>query len=73
MDFLAHAIAQGLVDELVTLHAVAAGELRRHNERLEVLAVADHLHVIAREPGLDSVLHALRSDQFRFSFYVLSL
>src|SRR5204863_9561194 len=42
VDLLAHAIAERGVDELVALHPVAAGELLRDDERLEVLAVARH-------------------------------
>src|ERR1044072_6015985 len=58
VDFLAHAIAERRIDELVALHAVAAGELIRDHQRLEVLAVADHLDMLAGERGLDRLLDA---------------
>src|SRR3954464_7374254 len=45
MDLLAHAIAQRPIHELVALHAALAGEGARHNERLEMLPVANHLDV----------------------------
>ena len=60
VDFLPHAVAERRVDELVALHAAPAGESARHNDRLEVLSVADYLEMLAREPGLDSCLHAFR-------------
>ena len=56
MDFLAHAIPQGPVDELVALHAALARECRRHDQRLEMLAVADHLDALAGESRFDSAL-----------------
>src|SRR5258706_227175 len=58
VDFLAHAIAQGRVDQLVALHAAPAFELARNDDRLEMLAIAGHFDVLAREPGLDASLHA---------------
>src|SRR3954464_10158538 len=36
VDLLAHALAKRRVDQLVPLHAVAAGELRRNDQRLEM-------------------------------------
>jgi hypothetical protein len=58
VDLLAHALAQRGVYQLVALHAAAPGELVRDDERLEVLAVADHLDVLAGETALDACLHA---------------
>src|SRR4029079_380626 len=58
VDFLAHALAQCGIDELVTLHAAPALEFLRHDHRLEMLSVADHLDVLAREAGLDSCFDA---------------
>src|SRR5688572_11960660 len=58
VNFLPHALAERGVDELVTLHAAAAGERARDHEGLEMRSVAEHLHVLAGEPGLDSRLHA---------------
>ena len=73
MDFLAHALAERGIDHLMALDAALAGELPADHERLEMLAVADHFDVLAGEPAFDSLLDAFRSDQWRFSFYVLSL
>ena len=73
MNFLAHAIAERRIDQLVALDAAFAGELRRDDHGLEVLAVADHFEVLAGEPALDAALYAVRSDQWRFSFQVLNL
>src|SRR5436190_4366238 len=58
VDFLAHALAERRIDKLVALHAIASGERIGNDQRLEVLAVADHFHVLAREPGLDARLDA---------------
>ena len=73
MDLLAHALTQRRVDELVALHAAAAGELGRYHQSLEMLAVANHLDALAGEPRLDAALYAFRGDQLCFSYYVLSL
>src|SRR5882672_5067039 len=43
VDLLAHALAERGIDQLVALHAAAAGKFRRNDERLEMLAVARHL------------------------------
>ena len=53
MYFLAHAIPQRPVDRLVLLDPGLAAEFRAYDHRLEMLAVADHLDVIAREAVLD--------------------
>src|SRR5207237_10577903 len=60
VDFLAHALAERRVDELMALHAAAPGGLGGHDQRLEMLPVADHLHVLAREPRPAALLDALR-------------
>jgi hypothetical protein len=62
VDLLAHALAKRRVHQLVPLDAVPAGELARNDERLEVLAIAEHFHVLARESGLDRLLDAFGSD-----------
>src|SRR5262249_25419826 len=62
VDFLAHALAKRRVDELVPLDAIAPGELAGTDQRLEVLAVADHFHVLAGEARLDALFNAVRSD-----------
>src|SRR6266446_534411 len=62
MDLLAHALAERAIDQLVPLHTVAPGEFPRDDERLKVLAVADHFHVLAGEPGFDALLDAFRRD-----------
>ena len=67
MDFLAHAVAERGIDQLVTLHAALAGKVAANDEGLEVLAIADHLEVLASEPGLDSRLDAFRS--YHLSLY----
>src|SRR5882672_1230561 len=40
VDFLAHALAERRVNELMALHPIASGELLGNDQRLEVLAVA---------------------------------
>src|SRR5438067_2159638 len=62
MDLLAHALAKRRIHELVALHAVAAGELGRDDQRLEVLAVAEHFHMLAGEARLDALLHSFGRD-----------
>src|SRR5689334_588858 len=69
VDFLAHALAERRIDELVALDAAPAGELRGDDERLEVLPVADHFHVLAGEPVLDPLLHALWRHHLNASAY----
>ena len=56
MDLLAHALAERAVDELVLLHPRLAAERRAHDHRLEVMAVAGHLDVLALEACLDPLL-----------------
>src|SRR5256885_4217307 len=58
VDFLAHALAERRVHELVALHAVAPGELGRDDQRLEVLAVAQDFEVRAGEARPDALLDA---------------
>src|SRR5450830_932579 len=53
VDFLAHAVAQGRVHQLVALDRALAGECGRDDDGLEVLAVAFHLQVGAFEAGGD--------------------
>ena len=67
MDLLAHALAERRIDELVALHAAAPGELARNDERLEVLAVADYLQVLAGEPARYSLFDAFCGDHFSAS------
>src|SRR5438309_8143182 len=62
VDLLAHAFAERSVDELVPLYPVAPGEFGRDDERLEMLAVAHDLDMLADEPRLDAPLDALRRD-----------
>src|SRR3954464_1688523 len=59
MDLLAHAIPEGPVHELVALHAVLTSKIGRDDQRLEMLAVTDHLQVIAGQPGGDALLDAV--------------
>src|SRR5471030_1102156 len=51
VDFLAHAVAQRGVDQLVALDQTLADEGRRNDDGLEVLAVALHFEVGAFEAG----------------------
>src|SRR5438128_2491918 len=60
VDLFAHALAERRIDQLVALHAAAAGEFGGDDERLEMLAVARHLDVLAGEPGRDPLLDAFR-------------
>ena len=53
-----NAAAERRIDELVALHAIAASEFVGDDERLEMLAVAHHLDVLARKPAFDRVLDA---------------
>src|SRR5262245_2547509 len=67
VDLLAHALAERGVDELVALHPAAPGELARNDERLEVLAVADHFQMLAGNPARYAFLHAFCSDHLNAS------
>src|SRR5262245_57552359 len=58
VDLFAHPVAERGIYQLVALHAALAGEGRRDDQCLEVLAVAEHLEVLAGEPGLDAGLDA---------------
>ena len=55
MDFLAHALAERRVNQLMALHAAPSRELAGHDQRLEMLSVADHFHMLAGEPRRDPV------------------
>jgi hypothetical protein len=50
--------AERRVHQLVALDAALAGKGRRHDERLEVLAVAEYLDALAGEARLDARLDA---------------
>jgi hypothetical protein len=56
VDFLAHALAQRAVHELVLAHLGQAPELRAHDDRLEVAAVACDFDVIALQSLFDALL-----------------
>lgn len=58
MDFLAHAVAERRVNQLVALHPIAALERPADDHRLEMLAIANDFEVLAGEPAADSLLHA---------------
>src|SRR5712691_3558239 len=60
MDFLAHALAERCVDQLMALHAAPSRELAGHDQRLEMLSVPEHFHMLAGEPRRDPRLHAFR-------------
>src|SRR5205085_3557031 len=69
VDLLAHALAQRRIDELVALHAISAGELRRHDEGLKMLAVAGDFDALAGERALDALLDAFWRDHQYLSLY----
>src|SRR3989454_8611963 len=60
MDFLAHALAERRVNQLMALHAAPSRKLPGYDQRLEMLSVADHFHMLAGEPRCDPRLHAFR-------------
>src|SRR5687768_5407249 len=59
VDLLAHALAERRVHHLVALHAAAPGEAGADHQRLEVLAVADHLDMLAGQACLDAGFYAV--------------
>jgi hypothetical protein len=63
MDFLAHAIAQRLVYELMALHPGFSAEGFAHDHGLEVLTVADHFQMLALEMVFDIALYIVGSNQ----------
>src|SRR6185503_1148840 len=63
MNFLAHALAQHPVDQLVLPYLAQAGEFRADDQRLEVPSVAVDRDVLADEPRLDRALDFFRSDR----------
>src|SRR6185295_8921293 len=65
VDLLAHAIAERRIDELVLAHAREAGELRAHDHRLEVRAVAPDLEVGHGEAIADGLLDGAGFDHVR--------
>src|SRR5256885_11230553 len=62
MDFFAHALAERAIHQLMALHSIAPGELRRDDQRLEMLPVAAHLDVLAAEARFDALFDAFRRD-----------
>jgi hypothetical protein len=60
MNFLAHAVAQSGINQLVTLHAVSAFESLADHYSLEMLAVASDFQVLAGQAGAYSEPHAIR-------------
>src|ERR1043165_2380383 len=68
VDFLAHAPAERRLYQLAAPPAPLASEGGRHHQRLEMLPVPDHLHVLAGEPGGDAGLNAFRGNQGKASF-----
>src|SRR5665213_1501806 len=67
MHFLAHALAEGGVDQLVAAHARLAGGRRRYDQRLEVRAVAADGKMLARKTGCDRLSYGGRRDHAAFS------
>ena len=64
MNFLAHAVAQRLVDQLMLLDLALAGEGRADNHRFPVMAVARDFNMLAVEAGEDGLFDAVRSNHF---------
>src|SRR3954471_20028088 len=69
VDLLAHAAAERGVHHLVALHAALAREPGGDHHGLEVLAVADHLDVLALQVRFDALLDAVRRDHQCLSLY----
>jgi hypothetical protein len=63
VNFLAHTLAQGLVDHLMLLYAILAAKCGTHDDRFEMLTIAANLNVLARETLFDVRLHLLWSKQ----------
>src|SRR5579859_3633681 len=59
VDLPAHPVTERTVHELVALHPVAALELARHDQGLEMLPVARDLEVLALQACRDALLDAL--------------
>src|SRR3979490_3164224 len=64
VDFLAHTRAERRVNQLMALHAAPSRELAGHDQRLEMLSVADHFHVLAGEPSRDTRPYCFRRQHF---------
>ena len=62
MNFLAHAIAQGTVHQLMPLHARLAAKGLAHDHRFEVLPVADHFEMLTWQVIFDVALDVLWSN-----------
>src|SRR5689334_23300290 len=74
VDFLAHAVAEGRVDQLVALDAALAVESGGDDQRLEMLAVANDLDALGGELRFDSGLDAFgRNHQWRSLYPVASI
>jgi hypothetical protein len=57
MDFFSHAVAERLVDELMTLYAGFATKGVAYDHRFEMLSVADYLQKLASQIVCDIVLY----------------
>src|SRR5512135_2103036 len=57
VDFLAHALAERRIDQLMARNAGLAGERRTDDERLEVTAIAVDFNALARQSLRDIALH----------------
>lgn len=63
MNFFAHPITQGLVNQLVALHAILAGKRLADHHCFKVGTIADHGQMPGRQALGYAELNAFRSDQ----------
>jgi hypothetical protein len=73
VDFFAHSITQGLVNQLVLLHLVFAPERFTDNHRFPVVAVSGDFDMFAVKPGDDGLFDAFWCDHAQLSNQFLSL
>src|SRR5262245_35679675 len=72
VDLARHAAAERRVHQLVLLNARLPAECGAHDHRLEMMAVAPHLHVLAGEPFPYPALDLSRIDHERSLYPVRS-
>jgi hypothetical protein len=67
VNFLTHAITKRFIYDLMLLDPRFAPERGTDDNGIEMMAIAGHLDMIAREILLDVGLYLLRGDHRRFS------